>query len=110
MFDSLDKSLQWSAKWLSIVEDPIYVGAFRVDDVSVRELPTGELDHTFWVPPRHRNGRGAIPALPPEPDEAYRLGDGDAVDAGLDDACEVPENDSDSDDIEDPCEPRMPCF
>ena len=100
MFEPLDKSLQWSAKWYTVVEDPIVVGTFRVDDVSVRELPIVEVDTTFWAPPRAVK-RSRMPGAPFEPDEAYMLGD-DEGDTDLDDECEeVPEDDSDNDELQD---------
>ena len=77
------------------------MGTFRVDDVSVRELPIAAVDTTFWTPPRAVK-KSRMPAIPFEPDEAYMLGDGDEVDADLDDECEeVPEDDSDNDELQD---------
>ena len=100
MFKPLDKSLHWSAKWYTIVEDPFFVGTFRVDDVSVRELPIAAVDTTFWTPPRAVK-KSRMPAILFEPDEAHMLGD-DEGDADLDDECEeVPEDDSDNDELQD---------
>ena len=100
MFEPLDKSLHWSAKCYTIVEDPLSVGAFRVDDVSVRELPLDAIDTTFWTPPR-ADKKSRMPAILFEPDEAHMLDD-DEGDADLDDECEaVPEDDSDNDELQD---------
>ena len=76
------------------------MGTFRVDDVSVRELPLVAIDTTFWTPPRAVK-KSRMSATLFEPGEAHMLDDVEG-DADLDDECEaVPEDDSDNDELQD---------
>ena len=78
----------------------MFVGTFRVDDVSVRELPIVAVDTTLWTPPRAVK-KSPMSANLFEPGEAHLLDD-DEGDADLDDECEaVPEDDSDNDELQD---------